>query len=306
MARVGPIGRLRKTATAAGALACGLVAAGLPACSPGDDSGTRPPSVSPAGVDTPAPTRAIPRDPVRLAHALERTDRDLDAAVDLWVRAGTASGPAPKEVVLLALHQQRIYLFLTPRRRLQRATLRRLRGSVRSQAVDVLAARRSLQVLNPPTRRRRFRTGPALPAGVLLRLYRRAERRFGVDRWMLASVNLVETGFNRIRSNSTAGAQGPMQFIPSTWRAYGLGGDIHDPEDAIMGAANYLRASGAPRAPRRALFAYNPSSLYVTAVSRYARRMRRDKRAYYALYNWQIFVRTPEGQRRLTGPRPLR
>ena len=97
-----------------------------------------------------------------------------------------------------------------------------------------------------------------------------------------------------------------MQFIPSTWAAYGMGGDIRDPHDAIMGAANYLSASGAPSEYRRALFAYNPSSLYVTAVSRYARRMRRDRRAYYALYNWQIFVRTPAGQRRLTGPRPLR
>jgi membrane-bound lytic murein transglycosylase B len=33
-----------------------------------------------------------------------------------------------------------------------------------------------------------------------------------------------------------------MQFIPSTWAAYGLGGDVHDPHDAVMGAANYLHA----------------------------------------------------------------
>ena len=76
-------------------------------------------------------------------------------------------------------------------------------------------------------------------------------------------MNLVETGFNKLRNDSVAGAQGPMQFIPSTWRAYGMGGDIHDPRDAIMGAANYLRASGAPGNYRRALYAYNPSTLYV-------------------------------------------
>lgn len=104
------------------------------------------------------------------------------------------------------------------------------------------------------------------PAGTLLDHYRKAQRRYRVPWQVLAAVNFVETGFNRLRSNSTAGAQGPMQFIPATWRAYGRGGDIHDPHDAILGAANYLRASGAPRNLGRALYAYNRSSLYVEAV----------------------------------------
>jgi hypothetical protein len=69
-----------------------------------------------------------------------------------------------------------------------------------------------------------------------------------------------------------------MQFIPSTWRAFGMGGDVRDPHDAILGAANYLRSSGAPRNYRRALFAYNPSSLYVNSVLAYARRMARSPR----------------------------
>jgi membrane-bound lytic murein transglycosylase B len=94
-----------------------------------------------------------------------------------------------------------------------------------------------------------------------------------------------------------------MQFIPSTWKAYGMGGDIDDPRDAIMGAANYLRASGAPADYARALYAYNPSWSYVDAVLRYARRIRRDRRAYFAYHSWQVFVRTPSVTRRLTGPR---
>ena len=65
-----------------------------------------------------------------------------------------------------------------------------------------------------------------------------------------------------------------MQFMPATWRAYGLGGDVHDPHDAILGAANYLHANGAPARRRGALYHYNPSPLYVDAVLRYARRMR--------------------------------
>jgi membrane-bound lytic murein transglycosylase B len=93
-----------------------------------------------------------------------------------------------------------------------------------------------------------------------------------------------------------------MQFMPAIWGAYGLGGDFHDPHDAILGAANYLRASGAPGDYRAVLYAYNHSSDYVDAVLRYARLIRRDPKAYYAFYHWQIFVHTRVGFERLTGP----
>jgi membrane-bound lytic murein transglycosylase B len=119
---------------------------------------------------------------------------------------------------------------------------------------------------------------------------------------VLASVNFVETDFNRIRSSSSAGAQGPMQFMRSTWREYDLGGNLRDPHDAILGAANFLHRSGAPRSYRRALYSYNPSPLYVDAVLRYARRMAADRRAFYGYFAWQVFVTTPSGERRLTGP----
>ena len=94
-----------------------------------------------------------------------------------------------------------------------------------------------------------------------------------------------------------------MQFMPLTWRAYGLGGDVHDTHDAILGAANYLAASGAARDEARALRAYNGSPLYADAVRRYARRIARDPHAFFRYYAWQVFVRTPAGDRRLTGPR---
>ena len=253
--------------------------------------------------ELPAPDQPVPRRPERLATTLADTTLSLRDAITRWRYEGDPDrGAPPEEVTLYGLYQQRIYLFLGDRPRLARGVVPLLPGSVRSEARDVLRARRALGRLNPPTRRRRFRTGPALPAGVLLNFYRRAESRFGVSRRVLAAVNLVETGFNRIRSNSTAGAQGPMQFIPSTWRRYGMGGDVRKPRDAILGAANYLRASGAPRDYRRALFAYNPSTLYVDAILAYARAMGRRPNAYYALYSWQIFVRTPSGPRRLTGP----
>ncbi|CAN5188293.1 hypothetical protein BH20ACT20_BH20ACT20_05420 [soil metagenome] len=251
----------------------------------------------------PGPGAAIPRSPPGLAAALTDATTDLRAAIERWREDGDpARGGPPPDVTLLGLYQQRIYLVLGTRPRLARSTVARLRAGVRAEARDVLVVRRALGRLNPPTRRVRFRIGRALPADVLRRLYQRAERRFGVDWRLLAAVNLVETGFNRIRSNSSAGAQGPMQFIPSTWAAYGMGGDIRDPADAILGAANYLRASGAPGDERDALFAYNPSTDYVNSVRAHARSMRRDVRTYYGLYSWQIFVRTPSGSRQLTGP----
>jgi membrane-bound lytic murein transglycosylase B len=81
-----------------------------------------------------------------------------------------------------------------------------------------------------------------------------------------------------------------------------MGGDIRDPHAAILGAANYLHANGAPRDYAAALYHYNPSSLYVDAVLAYADRIRRDSRNFFSYYAWQVFVRTPSGTRRITGP----
>jgi hypothetical protein len=93
-----------------------------------------------------------------------------------------------------------------------------------------------------------------------------------------------------------------MQFLPSTWDAFGMGGDIYDTRDAILGAANYLSATGSPHDDRAALWAYNPVDYYGDVVLAYDRLMRRDARNFYALYNWQVFVRTTSGLVQLTGP----
>ena len=116
----------------------------------------------------------------------------------------------------------------------------------------------------------------AAPAAELRRHYAEAGRRFGVHWSILASINFVESAFGRVRSASEAGARGPMQFLPATWRAYGMGGDIDEPRDAILAAANYLRQAGAPDDLDGALFAYNHSTSYVRAIRRFARRMRAD------------------------------
>ena len=256
--------------------------------------------IAAAVLAAPPPNAPLPREPASLARALTEHTAALHAGIDGW----RGRGAVPEEVELEALYQQRIYIHLTTRPALQRSVLGRLRGRIAREAREALAARAALVRLTPPTRKplRSFRTGPPAPAPSLLRWYREAERRFGVGWHVLAAVNFVESAFGKLRSDSTAGAQGPMQFIPSTWRAYGLGGDVQDPHDAILGAANYLRASGAPRDYRRALYAYNHSTLYVDAVLRYANQMKRDVRAFYGYYAWQVWVRTPAGPRRLTGP----
>ena len=189
---------------------------------------------------------------------------------------------------------------LSEKLRLAKDVLRRVNASeVRS---DVLA-RRELRRLSRPRPRRAFATGPAAPAYRLRGFYAEAQRRFHVGWHVLAAVNYIESAFNKLRNSSTAGAQGPMQFIPSTWHAYGMGGNVHDPHDAILGAANYLHANGAPADYPRALYRYNPSRLYVDAVLRYAAMIRSDPRAFYVLYSRQVFVRTPHGLVRLTGPK---
>jgi soluble lytic murein transglycosylase-like protein len=247
----------------------------------------------------PPPDVALPRSPGPLAVTLTRTTRRLRVAIERWDPATTV----PDDVTLLALHQQRILRLMTAHRRLGDTTIARLPRDVRADARATVLARRDLAAIpRSPGRAPPVRVANAAPAADLRRYYGEAQRRFGIAWSILASINFVESAFGRLRSASEAGARGPMQFLPSTWRQYGMGGDIDDPRDAILGAANYLHRSGAPRALDQALFAYNHSARYVRAVRRFAARMRVDERTFLGYYAWQVFVRTPRGVRRLTGP----
>jgi membrane-bound lytic murein transglycosylase B len=244
----------------------------------------------------PSPNAPIAREPEAVARALTQTTSDLRQGIRKW---SPKTSPAPMDVVLYALYQQRIYRLLARDKRLGDAALKRVRRDLARVSRDLLAAHRELYRLTPPLGVRAIKVGPALPPFQLLRYYREGQRRFRVPWNVLAAVNFVESKFGKLRSYSAAGAQGPMQFMPDTWRQYGLGGDVHDPHDAILGAANYLHASGAPRDLRLALHHYNPSRAYVDAVLRYARQMHAH---FYELYSWQVFVKTPRGDRRVTGP----
>lgn len=246
----------------------------------------------------PEPEAPLPRDPAKLADAFTASTRHLRATA--W--DGT-SATVPDDVTLFALHHQRILRLMAERRALGDATLAKLPDDVRGEARDTVQARRLIDSI-PRGKPPKVRVAPAAPAATLKAHYEDAERQFGIHWSILASINFVESAFGRVRSASEAGARGPMQFLPSTWRAFGAGGDIEDPHDAILAAARYLKASGAPADLDRALYAYNHSTAYVRAVRRYAARMRADERTLKTYYAWQVYVRTPSGgTRRITGPK---
>ena len=133
--------------------------------------------------------------------------------------------------------------------------------------------------------------GPARHASKLLSFYREAQRRFGIRWELLAAINFVESDFGRARTTAKADAQGPMQFEPATWRAYGMGGDVYAEHDAILAAANLLAANGGRANERAALMHYNLSPLYWDAVLHLAHRMTTVPTAFREYYAWKLYLR---------------
>jgi hypothetical protein len=106
----------------------------------------------------------------------------------------------------------------------------------------------------------------------LLPIYQSCGTEYGIPWQVLASINKIETAFGTNLNVSSAGAEGWMQFIPSTWAAYGVDAnndgrkDPYNPVDAICAAARYLRAAGGDKDIRQAIFAYNHADWYVDEV----------------------------------------
>jgi cell wall-associated NlpC family hydrolase len=117
-----------------------------------------------------------------------------------------------------------------------------------------------------------------------LQLYKSAGQRYGLPWNLLAGIGKIETDHGQSTAKGVhsgenfAGAGGPMQFLAGTWSTYGVDGNgdgkksRYDPADAIPGAANYLKRSGAPTRVKAAIFAYNHSAQYVDNVLSWATR----------------------------------
>ena len=136
------------------------------------------------------------------------------------------------------------------------------------------------------------------PVATLLDYYSEAEAATGVPWYWLAAIHLQETRLGRIDGVSSAGAVGPMQFLPSTW-AQCCSGDPTIARDAVLGAATYLALSGAPQDMRAALYQYNPNVSYVVAVTATAENLRERPALFFGYYGWQVFFATSAGDVRL-------
>jgi hypothetical protein len=111
----------------------------------------------------------------------------------------------------------------------------------------------------------------------LLPIYQACGAEYGIPWEVLASINKIETGFGTNLNVSSAGAVGWMQFLPSSWEAYGLDAngdgrkDPYNPVDAICAAAHYLKIAGGAKDLYNAILAYNHADWYVQEVLLYAR-----------------------------------
>jgi Transglycosylase SLT domain/Peptidase family M23 len=111
----------------------------------------------------------------------------------------------------------------------------------------------------------------------LLPIYQACGTEYGIPWEVLASINKIETGFGTNLNVSSAGALGWMQFLPSSWEAFGLDAngdgrqDPYNPVDAICAAAHYLKLAGGNKDLYQAIFAYNHADWYVQEVLLYAR-----------------------------------
>jgi murein DD-endopeptidase MepM/ murein hydrolase activator NlpD len=110
----------------------------------------------------------------------------------------------------------------------------------------------------------------------LLPIYQAAGTQYGIPWEVLAAINEIETNYGRNVQVSSAGARGWMQFMPATWRTYGVDAnrdgraDPGNPVDAIFAAGRYLQAAGAQTDLRGAILAYNHAGWYADSVLRRA------------------------------------
>jgi hypothetical protein len=277
-------------------VALGAVFVGLVACSGDGDSAAESTTSSTPG---PAPATSAPGVPAGSGRPVPGDDAVGVAEQIVTAEQAVRDPSTPAEAVPGWAHLQQVAyrkLAVTPEWdaevfarvppdlhdpvRLNLEALRELRQLVTTVRDTVPA----WQIVDPP------------PFDMLVSAYQAAEAELGVPWEHLAAVNLVESAMGRIRGISDAGAQGPMQFLPATWAAYGEG-DIDDPHDAIRAAARYLADYGGAEGDLPgALYEYNHSDHYVAGVTAIAQVIEADDAALRGYYHWQVYYLTTAGE----------
>lgn len=264
----------------------------------GCSESARPSTATTANV---AATAVAPTQPRRAADPPKRqlASDPAQMADDLVADEQALRDPSSSEAVLAAAahRQQTAYRALGRHPEWDPITRPRI-PAVLLEAYDRnVDARRQLTAMSKRLRDTlpAWRIVPPPPADELLGYYREAQAASGVGWNYLAAINLIETGFGRVAGVSTAGAQGPMQFLPSTFAAYGAGGDILSPRDSIMAAGRYLAANGFADNRDYALYRYNNSNQYVQAVNDYAAVLAADPAALAGYHRWDVYYNTTAG-----------
>jgi predicted small lipoprotein YifL len=233
-------------------------------------------------------TGAQPRlatDPARLADELVADEQTL-----------RAPGTAESALVAAAHRQQAAYRAIGRHPEWDAITRARIPAALLAVYDGNIDARRQLNAMTPakdtvPP----WRIVAPAPAEELLGYYHDAESATGVGWNYLAAINMIETRLGSIEGLSTAGAQGPMQFLPATFAAYGEGGDVHSPRDAIMAAGRYLAANGFAADHDSAIYRYNHAAQYVRAVDDIAAVLAADPTAFAGYYRWDVYFATTAG-----------
>lgn len=245
----------------------------------------------------PAPTTTVAETTTTVApseQALPTSAAELAVALnEAEAMVRSAENPMP-----WGQRQQQLYRVLSANRDWAPETIAAIDEPLRSAVelnwdarlnLSALVSSGSLSTILPA-----WRISAPLPADELVSYYQAAETETGIPWEYLAAINLVETRMGRIEGLSTAGATGPMQFLPSTW-AECCEGDPTVDEDAILGAAVYLTVRGGPEDMARAVRGYNNSARYVNAVTAYATVLENDPASYAGYHAWDVYFLSASG-----------
>lgn len=259
---------------------------------------------------TDAPVEPTPTSPAPPSTSAARIDPPVDAeafASLLSTEYATMTDPSGDAEARSASGErfQLVLRALADRPELDDAVLTAADPDARATIERLVRAREFLQARSattpgppPPTEVPAWTIVEPEPVETLLAHYAEAERLTGIAWYWLAAIHLQETRMGRIEGVSSAGAVGPMQFLPTTWASC-CTGDPTVTRDAIVGAATYLAQSGGPEDMAAALYQYNPNDGYVAVVTAYAESLRDDPELYPGYHGFQVFFGSSAGTIRL-------